>query len=269
MTGKAATALRKFAAEYRAAWQLALEYRLAVFIWMFSMVLPLIMLAGWLSIAEDGRVGRFGRTEFIEYYVAAILVRNLTGVWIIWDLDSDIRHGELSFKLLKPMNPIIHYMSQSLSAKPLRLAVLVPMVLAVRAFVPGVHFAANPWRLLLFALAVSGTWAMLFFIQYTNGLLSFWITQAIGINDMWFGLFSLFSGYLIPLDLFPPLLRNALYALPVRYMMSFPVEIFTGQLGTPDIVRGLAVQWTWVTVFYAMYRFVWVRGLKKYSAVGA
>ena len=165
--------LRKFAAEYRAAWHLAMEYRLAVFIWMFSMVLPLIMLAGWLSIAEDGPVGRFGKTEFIEYYVAAILVRNLTGVWIIWDLDADIRRGEMSFKLLKPLNPIVHYIAQSLSAKPLRLAVLIPMVLTVAYVVPGVHFAVSPAMLVLLLFALAGTWSMLFFIQYVNGLLGF------------------------------------------------------------------------------------------------
>ena len=74
------TLLRQLLAEYRNAWHVALEYRLAIFIWMVSMVLPLIMLAAWLSIAEGGPVGRFSRTDFIEYYVAAILVRNLTRV---------------------------------------------------------------------------------------------------------------------------------------------------------------------------------------------
>src|SRR5205823_1207760 len=99
--------------------------------WMVSMVLPLVMLAAWLSIAEDGPVGRFGRTDFIEYYVAAILVRNLTGVWIIWSMDAQIRAGELSFRLLKPMNPIVHFVAESLSAKPMRIALLIPMVAAV------------------------------------------------------------------------------------------------------------------------------------------
>jgi ABC-2 type transport system permease protein len=261
--------LRKFAAEYRAAWHLALEYRLAVFIWMFSMVLPLIMLAGWLSIADGGSIGRFGRIEFIEYYIAAIVVRNLTGVWIIWDLDAAIRKGEMSFRLLKPLNPIVHYVAQSLSAKPLRLAVLLPLVAGVLIFVPGVQFSLTPLMLFFLFLAIAGTWAMLFFIQYVNGLLGFWITQAVGINDMWFGVFSLFSGYLIPLDLFPPMIRDALYAMPFRYMMSFPIEIFTGLLQTPEILRGLALQWMWVAAFYVLYRLVWARGVKKYSAVGA
>jgi ABC-2 type transport system permease protein len=263
------TLARKFAAEFRACWHLVIEYRVAVFIWMLSMVLPLVMLAAWLSIAESGPVGRFGRTEFIAYYMAAILVRNMTGVWIIWDLDADIRKGELSFKLLKPMNPIVHYMAQSLAAKPMRLAVLVPLISVVAYIMPEVHFRVDPLALILFTGALLGAWMLLFFIQFTNGLLSFWITQAIGINDIWFGIFSLFSGYLVPLDLFPAVLRNALYLLPFRYMMSFPVEIFTGRLALPEIVQGLAWQWLWVLVFYLVYRVIWARGLRQYSAVGA
>jgi ABC-2 type transport system permease protein len=52
-------------------------------------------------------------------------------------------------------------------------------------------------------------------------------------------------------------------------MMSFPIEIFTGRLAHFEILRGLALQWMWVAVFYLVYRMVWVRGVKKYSAVGA
>src|SRR5262245_17324334 len=170
---------RQFVAEYRAAWHLAIEYRLAIFIWMLSMVLPLVMLAAWLSIAEGGPIGRFGRTDFIAYYVAAILVRNLTGVWIIWTMDAQIRGGELSFRLLKPMNAIVRYIAESLSAKPLRLCIMLPIIAGVQFVMPAVHFAVSPMMLSFFAVAVLGTWAMLFFIQYINGLLAFWITQAI------------------------------------------------------------------------------------------
>jgi ABC-2 type transport system permease protein len=262
-------ALKQFWAAYKNAWHLALEYRIAIIIWMFSMVIPLVMLAGWLSLAEDGPVGRFGRIEFIQYYLAAILVRNLSGVWIIWELDADIRKGEMSFKLLKPMDPMIYYVAHSLSAKPLRLAMLVPIIATVMWFVPGVGFNLSPLNLLFFAAAVLGTWAILFVIQYANGLLSFWITQSLGINDMWFGVFAIFSGYLIPYDLFPPLLRDVLYALPFRYMMSFPIEIITGQLNFPAMLRGLALEWMWVAIFFAGCRLLWRRGIRQYSAVGA
>jgi ABC-2 type transport system permease protein len=76
---------RKFALELRAAWHLAIEYRIAVVIWLFTMMLPLIMMAAWLSMTEGGPIGRFGRGDFIAYYLAAVLIRNITGVWIIWE----------------------------------------------------------------------------------------------------------------------------------------------------------------------------------------
>jgi ABC-2 type transport system permease protein len=261
--------LRKFLVELKASWHLTLEYRIAVFIWIFAMVLPLIMLAGWLSIAESGPVGRFGREDFIAYYIASLFVRNLTGIWVIWEQDRDIRQGRLSFKLLKPMNPIVHYIALGLGSKPIRVGILIPVVLAIPFLIPGVHFVTDPLQLALFVPAVFGAWAIAFLIQYTTGLLGFWISQSLSLHDAWFAVFSLLSGYLIPLELFPPRVRDVLFLTPFRYMLSFPVEIFTKQLNLAQIVQGLAVQWMWLLVFYFLYRFVWARGLKRYSAVGA
>src|SRR5262245_6831072 len=101
--------MKKFLAEFRACWNLALEYRLMVIIWVLTVVLPLIMLAAWLSIAESGPVGGYDRTRFIAYYLAALVVRNMTGMWFIWEMESDMRLGDLSFRLLKPMDPMLHY----------------------------------------------------------------------------------------------------------------------------------------------------------------
>src|SRR5688572_23188472 len=206
---------------------------------MFSMTLPLIMLAGWLSIAEGGPVGRFGREEFIAYYIGALLARNLTGVWIIWEQDRDIRQGRLSFKLLKPMNPIIHYVALALGSKPIRVGMLIPVVIALPFLFPGVRFVTDPLQFMLFVLAIVGAWAIVFLIQYTTGLLGFWITQSLSVHDAWFAVFSLLSGYLIPLELFPPFMQDVLYVTPFRYLLSFPVEIFTRQLSNGQIFQGL------------------------------
>ncbi|MBI4474986.1 MAG: ABC-2 family transporter protein [Acidobacteria bacterium] len=261
--------LHKFAAELRAAWYLAIEYRITVLLWAVVTVLPLIMLAAWLSIAEGGPVGRFGRAEFIAYYMAALLVRNLTGVWVIWELDWDIRHGHLSFKLLKPMNPIFHYMALSWGSKPIRAGFLLPFLAAVLIYIPGNQFSLDPLTVILFAISIIGAWFLLFSVQYIIGLLAFWITQSLSLHDVWFAIFSLFSGYLIPIELFPPLLGDLVHASPFRYMLSFSAEIITGQLTFAQTLEGFAFQGIWCAAFFLTYRIVWVRGLKHYSAVGA
>ena len=48
--------------------------------------------------------------------------------------------------------------------------------------------------------------------------------------------------------------KNDNLELPFRYMMSFPIEIFTGQLQITEILSGLSLQWMWVGVFYLLYR---------------
>jgi ABC-2 type transport system permease protein len=52
-------------------------------------------------------------------------------------------------------------------------------------------------------------------------------------------------------------------------MMSFPIEIFTGQIGLRAAFRGLGLQWMWILALHLLYRQVWRRGLKRFSAVGA
>jgi len=261
--------MKKFLAEFRACWNLVLEYRLQVFIWILTIVLPLIMLAVWLSIAAGGPVAGYDRTRFIAYYLAALIVRNMTGMWFIWEMDSEMRLGALSFRLLKPMNPIVHYMALALSSRPIRLLILVPMSVLAVAWIPGLNWATDFSSLLLFAVSLVGAWTILFLMQYTIGLAGFWITRTIGLNDAWFFTYSLTSGYLVPLDLFPPVVREVLAYLPFRYTMSFPVEILTNRVSGIAIFQGIAMQWIWSAAIYLVYQWVWKRGLRRYSAVGA
>ena len=261
--------MKRFAAEFRACWNLMIEYRIMVAIWILTIVLPLIMLAAWLSIAENGPVGGYDRTRFISYYLAALVVRNMTGMWFIWEMDSELRLGSLSFRLLKPMDPIVHYLAYACSSKPLRLVILVPLTIAVFLVVPGLKWALDPLSLLLFVASLAGALLILFLMQYTIGLFGFWITRSLSVNDFWFFTYSLASGYLVPLDLFPPAVHDVLLFLPFRYTMSFPVEILTGRLAWGMSLQGIAIQWVWVVGIYGLNRWVWRRGLRRYSAVGA
>ena len=74
---------------------------------------------------------------------------------------------------------------------------------------------------------------------------------------------------MVPIDLFPAAVTNALRFLPFRYVLSFPVELTLGRLSLADIGFGLPMQYAWVLFFFLLYRLLWSRGLKSYSAVGA
>ena len=76
------------------------------------------------------------------------------------------------------------------------------------------------------------------------------------------------GGHLFPLDILPPGIAQVLNYTPVPYMLFFPVNVYLGRATGAALVQGLLIQAFWVAVTFALARFVWSRGIRKYSAVG-
>src|SRR4051794_2654043 len=145
---------RIYRALIHASWAKAVEYRAQVVLWVLTGIFPLVMMAVWLAVvAEAGPITGWGRSDFISYYVGAALVNQLTGAWVLWDWDDDIRQGTLSLKLLKPLDPVHHFISDMAGWKLFAVAVFVPLVGLVAWLSPEIQFPLAPGRLLLFGLA--------------------------------------------------------------------------------------------------------------------
>ena len=262
------TWIKVYPALLRAYWARALEYRGQIIIWILSSILPLIMMMVWLTISGQGPVAGYDSTGFISYFLMVTFMRRLTGAWIIWDMDSDIRMGTLSPQLLKPIHPIHHLFTRVLASKPLQ-AVLVGPPIAIAAILLGARYDLSIASLLLTVLAAFGALLIEFFAQAIIGTTAFWITQSTSLAEAWFLVRALLSGWIVPIDLFPPAITGALMWLPFRYCLSFPIEITLGRLSFAQIGLGLAVQYAWAAGFFILYRMLWRRGLRHYGAVGA
>ncbi len=247
----------------------SIEYRGQMVIWILSSILPLVMMLVWIQIANtQGPINGFGSQDFIAYYLMVTLFRRLTGAWIFWDVDADIRNGTLSPQLLKPLHPLHHLLTRVVSSKPIQIVFVLPPIV-IASLLLEVHYDL---RVSTWALALWAAWGALlieFFAQGIIGSLSFWITQAEAIIEVWFWVRSFLSGWIIPLVMFPIGLQTALLYLPFRYCLAFPIEIILGYLTPDQIALGFVMQWAWVGVFFVLFQIVWRRGLKVYGAVGA
>jgi ABC-2 type transport system permease protein len=247
----------------------AVAYRAEFIVWMLTSTLPLVMLAIWSAVARDAPVGRFGQREFTAYYLATVAVRQLTGTWLVWELAYDIRQGQLASKLLRPMHPLLWYGAENFGALPLRFLIVVP-VLAGGALMGGAELAPrDPLLWALLPLALLGAWAITFFVMAVIGTLTFWLESSLSIFDLWFGLYTLLSGYLIPIELLPPWVRALVRVLPFRSTLGFPVELLIGQLGREAALADLARQWAWVLAMALVATVVWRRGIRRFEAYGA
>ena len=101
-----------------ARWSSWLQHRGFFFTLAFGwMVPPLVYLFVWSTAAGEGTIGRFGRGEFIAYYLALILVNQLTYSQTNWTVGDIIRDGGLTPLLLRPLSPIYDTLSVEMAGK--------------------------------------------------------------------------------------------------------------------------------------------------------
>jgi ABC-2 type transport system permease protein len=246
----------------------AVAYRAEFLVWLLSTNMPLVMLALWTAVARDAPVGRFGQRDFVAYYLATLVVRLLTGAWVIWEVNFEIRQGTLAFRLLRPLHPLVAYAAENVAAMPLRIAISLPIAIGALLAVGGGKVTHDPLLLAIFPVAVLGGWLITFLAMSIIGSLAFWVDQAGSLFEIWLGLFGVFSGYLIPLELFPRWVEALARVLPFRYMLAFPVEMVIGMTPRPRALLELAIQWTFILVLALGAREAWRLGLRRFAAFG-
>jgi ABC-2 type transport system permease protein len=260
---------KKYLALLRQSLAALFEYRANMLIWMLINVMPLVMLAVWFSMSEGGPIAGYTQSDFVSYYLLLALVQQMTTVWVIYELDYEIRHGDLSIKLLHPLNPLHDYLATNLADKILRPFALIPLALLAWMIFPTIHYDIAPLNVILFVVALAGAWFIRFIAQYIFGLLAFWVSDSMTLNDIWYGLSQMLGGMIAPLTLFPSNVTAIANWLPFRFMLSFPVEIASGRLTRADLAMGIAAMLFWVGVGIVVYRWVWRRGIRRFSAFGA
>jgi len=111
-------------------------------------------------------------------------------------------------------------------------------------------------------------WLITFSFLFGLGTLGFLFTKTMALLNLYFGLFSLFSGYLMPIPLLPPILREIAEYSPFRFMFSVPVELMTRKIDSAELAWLMVGQVAWAIVTLAVALWVWKRGLRRYEAVG-
>jgi ABC-2 type transport system permease protein len=246
----------------------AIAYRAEFVVWMLTMTMPLVMLAITSAMAREGAVGRFDPDAFTAYYLATLIVRQMSGSWVVWEMIREIKEGTLSLRLVRPMHPLVGYSAESLAAIPMRALVSLPLA-AIALAVVGAERLTHDWVVLLcFGASIVGAFVLNFAVSATVGVLGLFLESSIAIWELWLGGFMIFSGYLLPLELFPPWLERLARLLPFPYLQAVPVEILTGVHGRASALRALGWQWGYATVAVLLLLSLWKRGIRRFQAYG-
>lgn len=245
-------------------------YRVEFVIWMLTTTLPLIMLGLWTSVAAEQPFAQFGQREFVAYYVAALIVRNLTGSWVVWQLNDEIRRGLLSFRLLRPVHPFVTLAATHVSSVPMRSLVAIPFAVILLLSSARDILVTDPVLLLVLVAALLGAWLITFFMLVMIGAAALFVDKSVAVFEAYLGVFAVLSGYLVPLALLPAWAGRIAAWTPFRFMLAFPVELAIGRYdGRGAALRDLALQWGWVVLVIGLALWVWRAGIRRYEAFGS
>lgn len=246
----------------------ALAYRAEMLVWILSTTMPLVMLALWHAVAREAPVGRLGQADLVAYFLAMFVVRQLTGSWSVWLINMEVREGTLALRLLRPVHPLVSYAASSFAEIPVRGLLSLPIAGGLLVVLAGDRLTRDPVLWALWAASVLGGWVVTLLVNFAIGLLSLIIDSSTKIMDVWLAAYFVFSGYLIPIELFPRWLRGAVDLMPFRYQLGLPVEIMTGAHDRAEALVLLARQGLVVLVAGGLVAVVWRLGLRRFAAYG-
>jgi ABC-2 type transport system permease protein len=243
-------------------------YRAEFLVWILTTTMPLIMLGLWKSVADDGGpFQNYSSADFVAYFLAILVVRQLTGTWVAWQISEDIRTGAMAMRLLRPVHPFVAYALGHAAALPFRSIISVPVAILLLASSGASSLTSDPTRLALVVPSIALAWLITFGILFTLGSLGFWVTQTMAIVNVYLAIFMPLSGYLMPLDMLRPhfIAVIARYS-PFRFMLSATVELVTKTTPAAELLLG---QLAWAIVSVTLALWVWRRGVRHFEAVGS
>ena len=156
-----------------------------------------------------------------------------------------------------------------LSALPMRMIILIPLVAAVSLWRPSLFEAPDLASILLFLPALALAWLLHFAAQVCFAVLSFWIDKSDGLWMVFFSAFTFLSGYVAPMALFPAWAIWPLRLMPFRAMHGLPTELAAGLVSPWDAAIDLGIGLGWLGALAALAVALWRAGIRRYGAFGA
>jgi ABC-2 type transport system permease protein len=107
-----------------------------------------------------------------------------------------------------------------------------------------------------------------FSLSFIVNLSSFWLIDATGVLIMANTMLMFFSGFLLPLAFFPPVLAAIARALPFRAITGLPAQAFLGKIQGVELIQTLLLQGFWALVLAGIALLLLRAALRKVVVQG-
>lgn len=272
--------LRKYSKILRASLVERMTYRADFILGTFFRFLPILTtILLWRAIYDGAGHGEGPNRVDLKGFtyrqmIAYLLLTNISRIFssmpgLAGGISKDIRDGTIKRYLIQPID-MIGYLLSYRAAHKLAYIVGSSIPYAILFYLCRSYFDGFPDPVTFLGFLVACVLAFLigFFFEVCVGLVGFWFLEVTSLLFIVMTLNFFISGHMLPLDLLPQPWSGILKSLPFQYMAYFPAVVFQGKVKGMDLAVGLLVEALWAGFFIVLARWLFRRGLKRYSAFG-
>lgn len=229
------------------------------------------LLIFWQAV-YGSRTNLFGyeKSQMIAYVLGIALLRGIVLSSRSIDMAGQIKSGELTTVILRPLNIFKFWFSKDLADKLLNIFfTVIEVFLVVKILNIPFYIPQQPLTYLLFFLIVVLAIFLYFLVSFVISTTAFWT------DDTWatrwlFGIVFLefLAGTYFPLDILPKSLANLINLTPFPYIVYFPIKIWNEQITGWPVLRVFGICFVWLAFFYFLSIKLWQKGVKNYGAYG-
>jgi ABC-2 type transport system permease protein len=149
-----------------------------------------------------------------------------------------------------------------------RAAFALPISVASLLVMGADQVTHDPALLAVFLASVLAAWLINFLAMAIIAVAGFYVESSVSLFQVWFGLYMVLSGYIVPLDLFPGWLASLAKVLPFRFMLSAPVETLLGRFDRLGALAHLGASAAWAAGLLVVLVLFWRKGVRRFNAYG-
>lgn len=250
--------------------QTAIAYRvttlfniLITFIWVF------ILYALWdAAFSQSGTIAGYSWDEMRTYILLAYAINALVGWRVASQMMLTIRTGEITRELTRPLDYRSTQLATAAGASVVEGAISLLLILVLGPLLFDVQAPDSPLAAGLFAVALLSGFVIKALCIFLVSLLCFWTLNSVGLMWAQQAVISVLSGTLIPLAMMPGWLRIVAEALPLRGIVSTPLQIYLGKAVGWELGGLLALQFGWLAVLWVFAGWAWKRAFDAVEIQG-
>lgn len=173
----------------------------------------------------------------------------------IWHRDNEIlnmiKNGNVAYELCRPQNLYLMWFTRILSSKLSSVTLRCLPLIIIALLLPEPYNLAGPYSFtsfIIFLIVLFLSSLLVTALVTLIYVLTFYTTDGKGVMGIYSSIAEILSGQVVPIPLFPAILKGIVSLLPFAYISDFAFRIYCGNIIGNDIWQGIIIQVFWIVI---------------------